>query len=82
MKPRYFGAIICTLLISLMAPCVSSNSSGINFIGVTHADSSSADTKSVTISSERNIIASSYSKTLEFHDLDTLEFLNSSTFTI
>ena len=81
MKPRYFGAIICTLLISLMAPCVSSNSSGINFIGVTHADSSSADTKSVTISSERNIIASSYSKTLEFHDLDTLEFLNSSTFT-
>ena len=81
MKPRYFSAIICTLLISLLIPCASANSAGINFVGVTHADSNGADTKSVTISTERNIIVSSYSKTLEFHDLDTLEFLNSSTFT-
>ena len=80
MKPRYFSAIICTLLISLMAPSVSSNSSGINFIGVTHADANDAYTKAVTMDDERNLIASSYGNTLEFHDMDTLEIINSTDF--
>ena len=71
---------MCTLLISLMSPCVSSNSSGINFIGVTHADANDAYTKAVTMDDEQNLIASSYGNTLEFHDMDTLDIINSTDF--
>ncbi len=63
-----------------MIPCASSNSAGINYIGVTYAESSDADTNSVAIYDELNLIASSYSNTLEFHDMNTLELLNSSHF--
>ena len=60
-----------------MAPCVSSNSSGINFIGVTHADSNDAYTKAVAMDDDSNLIVSSYGNTLEFHDMNTLELINS-----
>ena len=80
MKSRCFSVILCTLFISLLIPCASSNSAGMNYIGVTYSESNSADTNSVAIDDELNLIASSYSNTLEFHDMNTLELLNSSHF--
>tara|TARA_Y100000768_G_scaffold207623_2_gene156421 strand:- start:11285 stop:13510 length:2226 start_codon:yes stop_codon:yes gene_type:complete len=73
-------AILFTLFISLLIPCAAANSAGINFVGVTHADSNDADTKSVAIHNELNLIASSYSNTLEFHDMNTLELVDTSNF--
>ena len=80
MKSRCFSVILCTLFISSVIPCASANSAGMNYIGVTYAESNSADTNSVAIDDELNLIASSYSNTLEFHDMNTLELLNSSHF--
>ena len=77
MKANYVGVILCTLFISLTIPCATANSSGINFVGVTLADSNDAYTKSVALDDGHNLVASSYGNTLEFHDLDTLEIINS-----
>ncbi|MFL2882254.1 MAG: WD40 repeat domain-containing protein [Candidatus Poseidoniaceae archaeon] len=77
MKSRCFSVILCTLFISLLIPCASSNSAGINFLGVTLADSNGAYTNSVSLDDERGIVASSYGNTLEFHDKETLEIIDS-----
>ncbi|MBT4920059.1 MAG: WD40 repeat domain-containing protein [Euryarchaeota archaeon] len=77
MKSNYVSVILCTLFISLVIPSAAANSSGINFVGVTLADSNDAYTKSVALDAEHDLVASSYGKTLEFHDMDTLEIINS-----
>jgi len=77
MKSRCFSVILCTLFISSVIPCVSANSAGINFLGVTLADSNGAYTKSVSLDDERGIVASSYGNTLEFHDKETLAIIDS-----
>ncbi len=75
-----YRAILFTLFISLLIPCASANSAGINFVGVTHSGSYDADTNSVAIHNELNLIASSYSNTVEFHDMDTLELVDTANF--
>ena len=77
MKSKYVSVFLCTLFISSVIPCVAGNSSGINFVGVTLSDSNDAYTKSVALDYERNLVASSYGNTLEFHDMNTLELINS-----
>ena len=77
MKSRCFSVILCTLFISSVIPCVSANSAGINFLGVTLADSNLAQTNAVALDEERGIVASTYGGTLEFHDKDTLELIDS-----
>ena len=77
MKSNYVSVFLCTLFISLVIPSAAANSSGINFVGITLADSNDAYTKSVALDDEHNLVASSYGKTLEFHDMDTLEIINS-----
>lgn len=80
MKSRCYSAILFTLFISFLIPCASANSAGVNFLGVTLADSTGAYTSSVALDDERGIIASSYGNTLEFHDQETLEIINSTDF--
>ena len=80
MKSMCYRAILFTLFISLLIPCASANSAGINFVGVTHSGSYDADTNSVAIHNELNLIASSYSNTVEFHDMDTLELVDTANF--